>query len=177
MRSHSIALFAMTALVGSLTLVAQPEGALIDPPPGSTVVLQAKGVGVQIYSCAGVQGAFRWTLKAPDAKLFDESGKQIGTHFAGPTWRLTDGSQMQGEVQGELIASRPAPDAGSVPWLLLRARVGTGTGKLAGVAFIQRTETHGGAAPATGCRDPADLDKTMQVPYSARYSFYTAARQ
>jgi Protein of unknown function (DUF3455) len=173
MRSYSIALLAMTALMGSPALMAQPEGASIDPPPGSALVLQAKGAGFQIYSCAGVQGAFKWTLKAPDAKLFDESGKQIGTHFAGPTWRLTDGSQMQ----GELIASRPAPDAGSVPWLLLRARVGTGTGKLAGVAFIQRTETHGGAAPATGCRDPADLDKTMRVPYSARYSFYAAARQ
>jgi hypothetical protein len=163
--------------MGSLALNAQPEGASIDPPAGSTVVLQAKGDGVQIYSCAQVQGTFKWMLKAPDAKLLDEAGRQIGAHFAGPTWKLTDGSQMQGEVQGELIASRPASDAGSAPWLLLRAKAGTASGSLASVAFIRRTETHGGAAPATGCRAPADLDKTLRVPYSAIYTFYAPPRQ
>lgn len=172
MRNHSVALLAATVFMSSLTLIAQPTGTSIDPPPGSTVVLQAKGAGVQIYSCAEVQGTFQWTLKGPDAKLFDPSGMQIGTHFAGPTWKLTDGSQ----VQGEPIASRPSPDAGSVAWLLLRGKAGTATGSLAEVAFIRRTETRGGAAPATGCRAPADLDKSLRVPYSATYSFYASAR-
>ena len=173
MRSYSIALLAVTALAGSPALSAQPAGASIDPPPGSTVVLKATGAGVQIYSCAESQGAFKWMLKAPDAKLLDESGKQIGSHFAGPTWRLTDGSQ----VQGELIASHPTPDAGSVPWLLLRAKIGTGTGKFAGVAFIQRTETRGGSAPATGCRSPGDLDQSLRVPYSATYALFAASQR
>ncbi|MGB6690093.1 MAG: DUF3455 domain-containing protein [Terracidiphilus sp.] len=173
MRSFSIALLTVTALVGSLTLSAQPAGAAIDPPPGSTVVLQAKGAGVQIYSCAEPQGTFKWMLKAPDAKLLDESGKQIGTHFAGPTWKLTDGSQ----VQGELIASRPAPEPNAVPWLLLRSKPGTASGKFAGVAFIQRAETHGGSAPATGCSSPGDLDQSLRVPYSATYTFFAASQR
>lgn len=159
--------------MGSLTLIAQPGGVSIDPPPGSTAVLQAKGAGVQIYSCAEVQGTFKWTLKAPDAKLFDESGKQIGTHFAGPTWRLADGSQVEGEV----VTSRPAPEPNAVPWLLLRSKPGTTTGKLAGVAFIQRTETRGGAAPGTGCRSPGDLNQLLRVPYSAKYTFFAASQR
>jgi hypothetical protein len=167
MRAFSIAAIALPLF--SAALAAQ-QGASIDLPSESQMVLQAKGAGVQIYTCTNVHDAFAWTLKAPDARLYDAAGKLIGTHFAGPTWRLTDGSQ----VQGELIASRPSPEANSVPWLLLRAKAGTGAGSFANVAFIRRTETHGGVAPATGCRAPADLDKSLRVPYSALYTFYSA---
>jgi hypothetical protein len=137
------------------------------------MVLQAKGVGFQVYVCTSTREGSDWVLKAPDAKLFDASGKEIGTHFAGPTWKLTDGSQ----VQGELIASRPAPEPNAVPWLLLRSRPGTATGKLAGVAFIQRADTHGGSAPATGCRSPGDLDQSLRVPHSATYTFFAASHR
>lgn len=132
------------------------------------MILEAKGSGVQIYACTRTEVGFKWTLKGPDAKLLDADGKEIGTHFAGPTWKLADGSQ----VQGELMASQPSPEAGSVPWLLLRAKAATGT--FAGVVYIRRTETHGGVAPATGCQSPADLETTVRIPYSATYSFYSA---
>ena len=133
----------------------------IDVPAGARVLLAAKGMGVQIYACTGGQ----WTLKAPDAKLLDSGGEQIGTHFAGPTWKLTDGS----EVKGKAIANQPSPDAGSVAWLLLEAVPGSGQGKLAAVAYIRRTNTHGGAAPKLAC-----TGDTLSVPYSADYTFYTA---
>jgi hypothetical protein len=36
-------------------------------------------------------------LKAPDADLFDEGGRRIGRHFAGPTWEASDdGSKVIG---------------------------------------------------------------------------------
>jgi hypothetical protein len=143
----------------------------IDPPSGTAVVLQAKGDGVQIYACTDAPGGTKWVLKAPDAKLLDAAGNTIGSHFAGPTWKLVDG----GQVQGELIASRPAPEAGAVAWLLLRAKAGTATGSLAEVALIRRTETHGGAAPTAGCAGAADEGKTVRVPYTATYTFYKAA--
>ncbi len=88
----------------------------------------------------------------------------IGTHFAGPTWRLNDGS----EVKGKVIASRPATDASSVPSLLLQAVPGSGTGKLANVIYIGRTDTHGGAADNKPC-----TIGEARVPYTANYSFYT----
>jgi hypothetical protein len=152
-------------------LHAQQTKASIDPPEGAQVVLQAKGDGVQIYTCISSPAATKWVLKAPDAKLLDASGKSIGSHFAGPTWKLEDGSQ----VQGELVASRPSPETGSVAWLLLRTKGGTATGSLADVKFIQRTETHGGAAPASGCESSQDAGKTVQVQYTATYTFYSAA--
>jgi len=145
----------------------QPAGS-IEPPEGARVILQAKGDGVQIYTCTDMAGGTKWTLKGPDAKLLDASGQIIGTHFAGPTWKLTDGSQ----VQGLLLANKPAPEAGSVPWLLLQSKAGTASGSLATVAFIRRTETHGGVAPASGCQTPQDAGKTESIPYTATYTFY-----
>jgi hypothetical protein len=154
--------------VSVLALHAQQPGGSIEPPTGASVLLEAHGDGLQIYTCTAAQDGLKWVLKAPDAKLLDASGNAIGTHFAGPTWRLLDGSQ----VQGELLASKPAPEPDSVAWLLLRAKPATGTGILAGVAFIRRSQTHGGAAPATGCHDPADAGKTASVHYTATYTFY-----
>lgn len=159
----------MVATASVSTLHAQQTGVSIDPPAGAQVVLQAKGDGVQIYTCISTPQAVKWILKAPDAKLLDASDKVIGSHFAGPTWKLNDGSQ----VQGELVASKPSPEADSVAWLLLRAKAGTATGALANVAFIGRTDTHGGVAPASGCDSSQDVGKTVQVHYIAAYRFYS----
>jgi hypothetical protein len=99
--------------------------------------------------------------------LLDEHGVVIGTHFAGPTWRLNDGS----DVKGKVIANRPASDPSSVPSLLLQAVPASGTGKLTSVTYIARADAHGGAAPATACTGGEE-----RVPYKANYSFYTGGR-
>jgi hypothetical protein len=81
-------------------------------PAGEKVFIHAHAKGVQIYSCAaGTDGKFAWTLKAPKAELFDEQGKLIGEHFAGPTWRMKDGS----EVMGKMVAKHDAPKSGAIP--------------------------------------------------------------
>jgi hypothetical protein len=165
-----LAVSLIVAVAAIPALQAQQTNASIDPPAGAQVVLQAHGDGVQIYTCTSTPDATKWVLKAPDAKLLDATGKQIGTHFAGPMWKLNDGSQ----VQGELVANMPSPEAGSVAWLLLRAKAGTAEGALASVAFIRRTDTHGGAAPASGCVSSQDAGKTAQVHYTATYTFYSA---
>jgi hypothetical protein len=166
MRALAVSLIA--AAVSILTLPAQQTGGSIDIPSGARAVLQAKGDGVQIYTCVDEHDGAKWTLKAPDAKLLDAKGKMIGSHFAGPTWKLQDGSQ----VQGEAVATQPSPDADSVAWLLLRAKAGTATGALADVRFIRRTETHGGAATKSGCEASRDVGKTVRIPYTATYTFY-----
>jgi hypothetical protein len=131
----------------------------IDVPSGAQLLLSAKGKGSQVYTCTDGH----WTLKVPDAKLFDENGKQIGTHFAGPTWKLNDGS----EVKGKAVATQPSPDSGSVAWLLLQALPDSGSGQFAHVTYIRRTETHGGVAPKEAC-----TSGELSVPYTADYSFY-----
>ena len=153
-----------------MAVTAQQPAASIDVSEGARVVLQVKGDGVQIYTCSETPSGIKWTLKGPDARLMDGSGRIVGTHFAGPTWKLNDG----GLVQGELLASKPAPEAASIPWLLLRAKAGSTAGSLASVGYIRRTETHGGVAPATGCLTKEDAGKTTQAQYTATYTFYAA---
>jgi hypothetical protein len=146
-------------LLASLALTAQREPISIDIPQGARLLLKAKGDGVQIYTCTDG----KWTLKAPDAKLLDNSGKVIGSHFAGPTWRLNDGS----EIKGKVVGNQPSPDASSVAWLLLQTTSNNGTGTLADAAYIRRTDTHGGAAPKEAC-----TNGETRVPYTATYTFY-----
>ena len=140
---------------------AQQVAQSIEAPPGARLLLEARGEGAQVYTCTNS----KWILKAPDAKLLDASGRVIGTHFAGPTWRLGDGS----EVKGKMIASQPAPDGKSIPWLLVGAVPGSGSGKFAAVAYIRRTETNGGAAPKEAC-----TSGELPVAYAAKYSFYAS---
>jgi Protein of unknown function (DUF3455) len=45
-------------------------------------------------------------------------------------------------------------------------------GKLTGTKFIQRLNTCGGVAPATGCTTATDVGKKALVPYAADYYFY-----
>jgi hypothetical protein len=153
-------------------LDAQQLGSSVEVPSGASMFLTAQGEGVQIYTCTAVQDGAKWVLEGPDAKLHDAKGRQIGTHFKGPTWQLNDGSR----VVGEPIASQPSPDPGAVAWLLLRARAGSATGSLAGVTFIRRTGTHGGMPLAKECQNPADVGKKVEVPYSATYTFYAGGR-
>ena len=159
-----------TVLLAAITLAAQQNGAPVDVPAGARPILEVKGDGFQIYTCTSTPQGQKWVFKAPDAKLLDSLGNVIGSHFAGPSWKLSDG----GGVQGELIASRPSPDPDSVAWLLLRAKPGTATGSLASVAFIRRTNTHGGAAGTAGCQADADPGKSERIPYTATYTFYSA---
>jgi hypothetical protein len=135
-----------------------------DDTSTAKLVLQARGEGVQIYACVN-DTDWKWKLKAPDATLFDENHHAIGKHFAGPTWRLDDGS----EVQGKLLESRQM--AGTIPWLIVAAKSTGGEGRLSHVDAVRRTDTQGGLAPATGC-DAEHGGTEVRVSYSATYSFF-----
>ena len=135
------------------------------------VVLQAHASGVQIYACqAGADQKLSWTLRAPEAELFDSNGKSIGHHFAGPAWKHNDGS----EVTGKAVAREDAPEPGAIPWLLVTVTGHSGTGVLSRVTTIQRIHTKGGQPPAAGC-DDAHRGAESKSPYSADYYFYAPA--
>jgi hypothetical protein len=54
------------------------------PPEAAKLVLHASAKGDQIYMCKQEAGQFSCTLKAPEAQLFDATGKAIGGRFGGP---------------------------------------------------------------------------------------------
>lgn len=132
-------------------------------PPGETLAQQARAVGDQVYTCDGAA----WTLVGPDAKLFDESGKQVGSHFAGPTWEWVDGSRVVGRA-----VANATPDPESIPWLLLTAVDHQGDGVLKNVTSIQRLSTKGGKGPNGGC-DAAHKAEEYRSHYTAVYYFYS----
>jgi hypothetical protein len=139
----------------------------LQPPANEQLLLQVHAKGDQIYTCKGDGAQFTWVLKAPEAQLTDKSGKPFGKHFAGPSWEANDGSR----VTGEAVANAPSPDADSIPWLLVTVASHSGEGVLARVTSIQRVNTKGGKAPASGC-DAAHADKEERAPYSADYVFF-----
>jgi hypothetical protein len=137
-------------------------------PASENLVLQVHATGSQVYVCqAGADQKLAWTLKGPEAELSDSKGAVIGKHYAGPTWKHNDGS----EVVGKVMAKQDAPEAGAIPWLLLAAASHAGNGVLAGVTSIQRIHTKGGQAPPSGC-DDAHRGAETKAAYSADYYFY-----
>jgi hypothetical protein len=123
------------------------------------------------YTCEAQGNLFEWSFKAPEANLFDKQGRQIGTHFAGPSWKMADGSA----IVGELIGKADAPEKHAIQWLLLRAKTHEGQGILADAAFIRRTDTKGGVAPTTVC-DAGHISEQARIRYSAIYQFFSAAK-
>jgi len=139
----------------------------LQPPSGEQKLLQVHATGDQIYTCQSSGGQLAWVSKAPDAQLTDAAGKSFGRHFAGPSWQAKDGSQ----VTGKAVTSVASPDAESIPWLLLAVKDRSGNGSLSHVTSIQRINTRGGKAPATGC-DAEHLGEDQRSSYSADYVFF-----
>jgi len=149
-------------------------------PSGSTLAIHDHGVGTQIYTCTASGGAggaggadagaitYSWVLKGPNAILSDATFAQVGTHGVGPTWTSTDGSM----ISGTKVAQSNAPVSSDIPWLLLKATSTGGAGVFANITSVQRLNTAGGPAPATGCGSSTVSTETS-VPYSADYYFYS----
>jgi hypothetical protein len=135
----------------------------LKPPANETLAFQARAAGDQIYICDGST----WVLSGPDAKLLAESGKQVGSHFAGPTWEWSDGSRVMGRP-----VTNATPDPDSIPWLLLTATQHQGEGFMNNVSSIQRLSTKGGKPPSRGC-DPSHKGEETRSHYTAVYYFYT----
>lgn len=185
-------------VIGAFTAAPQGAGAQeVTPPPvpsgleveaGNTAFLIGHAVGTQNYVCAPAGNGVAWTLFTPQATLFDDEDAQLTTHFFSPNpqendtvraaWQHSgDSSTVWGKV---LVPSMDpafvAPNA--IPWLLIQmagVKDGpTGGNTLSKTTFIQRVNTAGGVAPATGCDKPRDLGKKAFVPYAADYVFYAA---
>jgi hypothetical protein len=145
----------------------------IAAPAGEVVVLLAHATGSQIYVCQpGADGKLAWVLKAPDAELHDSHGAVIGKHFAGPTWKDNDGS----EVTGKAAARVDSPDSDSIPWLLVTVTSHSGEGILSHVTSIQRIHTKGGVAPAATDCNSSKQSAEVKSSYTADYYFFTPAK-
>jgi len=148
--------------------------AALKPAANQTLVLKLAATGFQIYDCKAdaTTGAFAWIFRAPSADLKDPIfGTQVGTHYAGPTW---EDKWAHSTVVAAKAAAANSPDgAANIPWLLLNAvSHAAPKGIFSSVSAIQRLNTKGGVAPATGC-SAETAGAVANVPYTADYFFYT----
>jgi hypothetical protein len=144
----------------------------IEVPAGNEVFLVGHGVGVQIYTCHASSGGFAWSAAVPRAKLYNDHGKLIVTHFAGPTWQAGDGSKVVGQKVNSVTV-----DATAIPWLLLSAAstsAGPHGDRMVDTTFIQRTATTGGLTPPAANCNATTAGSTVEVPYTADYYFWKA---
>jgi len=191
--------FGSFVLAALTVLGAAPHAAMLDTvtPPAvpadlnvssdESAFLIAHAAGSQNYVCLPTAaGGYAWVLFGPQATLFDDDGGQVITHFLSanpvesglprPAWQH---SRDTSTVWAALVKSSTDPAyvaPNSIPWFLLRP-VGTqygpeGGGRLTRTSAIQRVNTSGGLAPATGCAVATDAGRKALVPYSADYVFY-----
>jgi Protein of unknown function (DUF3455) len=174
-RSNRLLLAGIVAAMAALSLVAQvalagppsPSGipSQITPGDGNKVFLVGQGVGVQIYTCNGSA----WSSAVPRADLFDDNGKLIIKHFAGPSWQAADGSKAVGTV-----VDKVTPDLTAIPWVLLSAKTTPGADgdRLVDTTFIQRLHTVGGLQPPAADCNAATAGTVVESPYTAEYVFW-----
>jgi hypothetical protein len=176
--------FALPHAAHAQTVTTPPVPASLQVPAGNEAFLLGRGVGTQNYECqpSGPLGRVAWTLFTPQATLFSDLDEQLTTHFFSPnpveggivrvTW---EDSRDTSTVWARAIAS-VVVTPGAIPWLLLQktgTQVGpTGGDTLSKTTFIQRLNTFGGSAPATGCDRLKDVGRKAFVPYTADYFFY-----
>lgn len=162
---------------------------------GHEVFLVGHAAGTQNYVCLPTATGVAWKFIGPQATLFIDLPfdyqQQVATHFlsanpdesgvARPTWQHSlDSSQVWGALmETSSDANFVAP--GAIPWLLLRV-AGHATGPEGGSAltqakFIQRVNTSGGVAPATGCSQAGEIGVLALVPYTTDYFFYRPSRR
>jgi len=179
------------------TLTPPSVPAAIQVPAGNKAYFVGHAVGTQNYVCVPSGGTVKFVLLTPVATLFDDNSGQLATHYFSPnpaeanadprvlsayiiraTWQDSkDSSSIWGQVKAGNSSADPAyVEAGAIPWLLVTivgAQNGpTGGDRLTVTTYIQRVNTHGGAAPSTGCSTTDDLGKTAFIPYTADYYFY-----
>jgi hypothetical protein len=147
----------------------------VDPsiavPTGNKAAFALDATGSQVYVCQASGAGYAWTLQAPDALLYNNHGKEVGTHYAGPTWEYKDGSLV---VAAKVAAFTPDPTA--VPWLLLQATSHTGKGQMDDVTYVQRLYTVGGLAPDAASCTAEDVGDLSPIEYVATYYYFVPGK-
>jgi hypothetical protein len=139
-------------------------------PAGHKPFLVGHATGVQIYPCLATGTGYAWGASTPRATLVGDNGKAIAEHFGGPSWQAEDGSRVVGRRDAGVTVDETA-----IPWLRLTiasAVSGAGGDRLTGTSYILRTATTGGMAPSAADCDAAAVGTSVEVPYTADYTFF-----
>jgi len=166
----------------TITPPAVPPG--LEVPEGNEAFRVGHAFGTQNYVClpADSIGHVAFTLFTPEATLLGEQDEQLTTHFFSPNpdeggvVRATWEDSVDTSFVWARALAQATVDPKAITWVKLETAgtaVGpTGGDTLAKTTFVQRVNTRGGLAPATGCSLPTDIGTKRFVPYKADYFFY-----
>ena len=166
MRLLALCLAATAAL--PVAAIPEPSGATarIRVAPNEEAAFVLSSEGVHVFECKPAVGGYAWAFVAPDVTLY-EGGRSAATQTTPDQWDATsDRSSVSATVR-----STQAAGPNALPWALMRAVPGSESGLFAGVTSIQRVNTSGGVAPATGC-GASTAGSEARVPLTADYYFY-----
>ncbi|MFW7269978.1 DUF3455 domain-containing protein [Gluconacetobacter sp. Hr-1-5] len=157
------AIIGTTASISTMGAVNAAYGQEANGAPAKPI-LALRAVGAQIYQCRETApGHLRWMLREPVAALL-EGDRTVGTHSRGPSWKLEDGSDLEGRA----VSESPGRSRTDVPQARLAVTQNNGRGRLAQATSVEREDTKGGMPPES-CSSAEDL---LPVPYTATYIFY-----
>jgi uncharacterized protein DUF3455 len=161
------------------SLLALPAVAAVSEPSGLSPRLRASvdeeaafmltGRGEQLFECkprATDPNAYAWAFAAPSVTLYD-GARSVGRLTSTNVWEATNDRTS---ISGTVRATQPGGD-NNLPWALFRAMPSGDTGLFSGVTSVQRVNTSGGIAPATGC-DATHTGTEVRAPFTADYYFY-----
>jgi hypothetical protein len=162
--------FFLAALLAPAAFAAVSEPAGLPAPlrasQNEAPAFMLRASGTHVYECVAVPGGYRWAFLNPDATLFDGT-RSIATHTTASTW---EASSDRTSAAGRVSATQPAGE-GNLPWALYRTQSSGDGGLFSGVTSVQRVNTVGGVAPASGCGDTT-VGTESRVQFSADYYFY-----
>lgn len=166
MRILPLCLTAAAALPAAA--IPEPPGASarIRPSAGEEAAFVLSAEGAHVFECKPVAGGHAWTFVAPDLTLY-EGGRSVATQTVPNQF---ESSSDRSSVSATLRSTQPAGGQ-ALPWALMSAAPLGETGLFAGVTSIQRVNTSGGVAPASGC-DSGAAGTQLRVPVTADYYFY-----
>lgn len=161
----------LLALPAAVAAISEPTGlaSRLRAPANEEPAFMLSGTGDHIFECRpnlAEANSYQWVFVAPDATLY-EGPRSVGRMATANMW---EHSSDRTSVSGVVRAIQPG-GADNLPWALLRAYPAGETGLFAGVTSIQRVNTTGGIAPATGC-DASHSGSEARVAFSADYYFY-----
>ncbi len=167
MNARMISIAAMMIMSCNMSAKAQTSQADVSDVRDAAT-MQVHAVGSQIYECKkSGHDRLEWGFREPVASLI-ANGKTVGVHYAGPAWRMTDGSSIKGSV----IRQATGTTSHDIPWLELKVTEHLGEGMLSNVTDIRRIGTKGGNLSGSCSPEGA----FVSVPYEAEYIFVKPQR-
>ena len=159
----------------------------LEVPPPNVAFLVGHAIGTQNYECqpsppsdASPGRYLRHRRRCSATRKINSSptssAPPLKTRSCAPRGK-TPGTRARCGRRAIAAVADPN-ESGAIAWVKLQT-AGTAVGPTGGTTlskttFVQRVNTVGGSAPATGCNVPTDIGRKAFVPYTADYFFYQA---